>query len=76
MRSIESTKCRKCAVQKKKSLGIDNRPERKLPALSTIIVKTFSIFYFQFQFPIPHFRFSNIQAECGKRGLCNMEINK
>ena len=32
-------------------------------------------FNFPFQFPTPHYSL-NVHGECGKRGVCNMEINE
>ena len=59
---------------------MENLPEKKnLSALSTINLKKFSfsaIFHFNFPLSIPHSRFSNIHAECGKGGVRNMETDK
>jgi len=61
MRSVEN------AEKMKKSLDIGNRPEKKnCPDYRQFIYKFF----------IPHSRFSNINAECEKRGVCYMEMNK
>ena len=55
-----------------KSLDIDNRaPEKTFVRILKINPENFP-----FKFPITHFRFSNIHAECGKRGICNKKINQ
>ena len=50
--------------------------KKKIYALLTINLKNFpfSIFHFNFPLLFAHSRFSNIYAECGKRGVCNMVI--
>ena len=72
MRSVEN-ECSKLNAEwwkRNKELDIDYRPEKKIAALSTIILKITYFDYFSFPF------YSNIATECGKRGICNMEVNK
>jgi len=56
--------------KRNKELDIDNRPEKKIVALSTINLKITNFDFFSFSF------YTNITTECGKRGICNMEVNK
>ena len=79
MRSVENAERGKCGVWKVRS--VENEECGKCGVWKMRSVEKMS--YFQFfmlishsPLLIPHSHFSNFHAGCGRRGVCNMEINK